>query len=196
MPTPSARLGIAKPITTDNFDTAEIAANWQILDDHPGTFIEDSGSPPVWGIPQEGMLWSQPDTGLVYRWDGATFQRLAPTGHLGRVERTTDFIENTAAFQTVTSVGVMVPEGNRRIRVVASWRNMTGDDAFIRIRRGVTDLIERFYENPDSAGSIEFFDLPGGSGAFTYALRMKTDGTTTTMEADTTAKITLDVVEV
>ena len=91
MPTSSDKLGLSKPLTTDPFDTATIAANWQIVDDHPGVFICTSGTRPTWGANQDGMFIFETDSGLAYRWDNGSgsFLRLNPTGHLvGSTETT------------------------------------------------------------------------------------------------------------
>lgn len=76
MPNFSSRLNIAKPVGSDDFDTAEIANNWQIIDDHPGIHICTSSTRPTWGANQNAMCISETDTGLMYRWDGANFNLL------------------------------------------------------------------------------------------------------------------------
>lgn len=133
MPTPSTRLGLLVPSTADQFDTDDIANNWETLDDAPGVFICNSTTRPVWGAGQAGRLIFETDTDLLWRWHNpsSSWRRITASGLLvksgGTVavgERTTDF--STAAqanFQKVVSVtSVVVPDGNRPLRVEVVWQ--------------------------------------------------------------------------
>ena len=68
MPTPSPRLGLAVPTTSDPFSTEDLADNWDLLDAFPGTYICTSATHPVWGAAQQGMRILETDTGLEWRW--------------------------------------------------------------------------------------------------------------------------------
>src|SRR3954452_20373739 len=97
MPTPTTRMGLLKPTTADPFSTADLAANWQKIDDSPGTYVCTSTTRPPWGAAQRGRKIHETDTLLNWTWDGANFQRDAPRGLLkttsgawARGQRTTD----------------------------------------------------------------------------------------------------------
>jgi hypothetical protein len=106
MPTTSDRLELAKPVTSDDFDTSEIADNWQKVDDHPGIFVCTSGTRPTWSGSQEGQLISETDTGLLWRWNGTTWVRQHGTGWLGGGQLTTNYNRSGGAgYGTICSAG-------------------------------------------------------------------------------------------
>lgn len=134
MPTPSARLGLLKPSTADPFVTADLARNWQKLDDYPGYYVCKSTTRPQWGAAQAGMLISETDTGLLWRWDGTTFNRVNPTGMLkttsgawALAQRSTTFSTTSTTYVVALSVNnVVVPPGRRTIMVTANWHKIDG----------------------------------------------------------------------
>lgn len=200
MPTTTPRLGIAAPTTADDFDTAEIAANWTAVDNHPGIFICTLGTRPTWGASHEGMLIYETDTDLYWRWNGAAFEREFPRGRLATpATRTTDLTDATGSFVDIASLAsVAVPAGNRPIVVRASWYGVTDDDAEVQITRAGTPIAVRLVTAAGGGGEITVEDLPGSSGgAFTYTARFRTLGTTSTLLCDTGAEaFSLTVTEV
>jgi hypothetical protein len=109
--------------------TADIASNWQKIDDNPGYKICTAGTRPAWGAAQTGMLISETDTGLVWRWDGTNFKRVGPAGVLRRSDgtpavatRTTDFSTASTTFVVCLSLtNVVVPDGLRVLMIVVSF---------------------------------------------------------------------------
>lgn len=139
MPTPTPRLGLLKPSTADPFVTADLAANWQKVDDVPGYALCTSTTRPAWTSAQQGMLISERDTGLQYRWTGTTWERLAPRGLLkttagawARGQRTTDFsTSNFTTWQLAVSVdNVVVPDGRRTLQLAATWPQAANSSGF------------------------------------------------------------------
>jgi hypothetical protein len=139
LPTPSARLGLLKPSEADPFVTDDIAANWQKLDDYPGVYVCTSSSRPAWTTPQAGMLISETDTGLLWRWSGSAWVRTAPSGRLrtnsgalATAARTTLFSTSSSAVYVValTLANVVVPDGGRPIRIEATWTSAVNANGF------------------------------------------------------------------
>jgi len=126
MPTPSPRLGLLKPSTSDPYVTADIASNLQKIDNTPGYYICTSGSRPSWTSAQAGMLIVETDTGLVWRWTGSAFVRVAATGvlkttggGLAVASRTSDFSTSSTTYVIVLSLtSVVVPDGNRPLLIL------------------------------------------------------------------------------
>lgn len=195
MPNFSARIGLKKPVSTDPFDTDDFADNWERLDDYPGAYLSLAASPPVWGTAHTGMLWSVVDTGLIWRWNGVAFERLGPSGSIGSAQRTSDYTEATGAFQTVVQkTGAVVPAGGRRVMVVVNWSDLTGDAVEFQITRGVT-VLHDWVPQPGVGGSFTVFDAPS-AGSYTYALKVKTLASSSTVVATPTAPIQLEVIEI
>jgi len=70
----------------------------------------------------ERVLFYETDTDLVWKWDGANWQRTGPSGFLGYGVRTTDYTNATTAFTTVVeSATIHVPDGLRPLRVTVAW---------------------------------------------------------------------------
>lgn len=189
MPTTSSRLGLAKPVTADDFNTAEIADNWQKVDDHPGTHICTLATRPTWGAAHEGMHIFETDTDLYWRWNGAAWERAFPKGRLVTpATRSSDLVEATGSFVNIAQLAdVAVPAGNRPIIVKASWYSLTGDDAEIELIRDSTSLVVQRI-TAGAGNTIEAEDLPGSSGGtFDYTARLRTLGTSSTLECDSGA---------
>lgn len=196
MPNYSARLRLKKPVSTDPFDTDAIAGNWQTVDDYPGLWISNAVSPPAWGLAHAGMVWSQLDTGLLWRWNGVSFERVSAVGSIGSASRTSNFTETTGIFTTmVQKTGAVVPEGGRRIMVVFTCSEISDDDVEFQILRGATVLQDWSY----SAGagcSMTIFDTAVVAGTYSYSVQVKTKGTTSTILAGASYPIQLEVIEV
>jgi len=195
MPNISSRLGLKKPISTDPFDTDDLAANWQIVDDYPGTWVSNAASPPAWGAAHKGMLWMQKDTLLLYRWDGSAFARVYGTGSIGSANRTSNFTETTGYYQTlVQKTGAVVPAGNRRIQVTCNWGTITGNNVSFQVLRGATQLHE-WTVLSGMGGSMTFYDTAVIAGTYTYAWKVKTLATSSVIVASATAPCQLEIVE-
>lgn len=198
MTTSSARLAIAKPTTADDFDTDEIAANWQKVDDHPGIYICTSGTRPSWGAAHEGMLILETDTDLYWRWTGAAFTRLGPSGHLGGTSRTTSVTENAGVAATVLSQAVTVPAGGRKLQISFAWPSSVGDGAAWVALGYDGSQLNRFglWATYNPGGTWVQYHTPT-AGAHTYAITLlKVGGTYHQLAATATDIMTLDVVEV
>lgn len=194
MPNFSARLGLKKPVATDPFDTDGLADNWELVDRYPGVYTSTSVSPPVWGTLHTGMLWSATDTGLIWRWNGIAFERIGGLGPIGSAQRTSDFTETTGTYQTVVQkTGAVIPAGDRRVMVIVNWSDLTGDAVEFQILRGAT-VIHDWLPQSQVGGSFTVIDAPA-AGSYTYALKVKTLGASSTIVASATAPIQLEVVE-
>lgn len=198
MPTSSARLGIAKPTTADDFDTAELAANWQLVDDHPGIFICTSGTRPSWGANQDGMQIYETDTDLYWRWDGAAFARTAAKGYLAGTSRTTNVTENAGVPITILSQAVTVPTGGRKTQIVFSWASSVGDGAAWVTLTYDGVVVNRFglWATYNPGGTWVQYHTPA-SGSHTYAVTLtKVGGTYHTVSATVNDIMNLDILEV
>ena len=196
MPNYSARLRLKKPVSTDPFDTDSLASNWQMVDDYPGIWVSNAASPPSWGLAHAGMVWSQLDTGLLWRWNGVTFDRLSAVGSIGSASRTSDFTEATGIYATlVQKTGAVVPAGGRRIMVVFTCSEITGDQVEFQILRGAT-VLHDFNYWPGGGCSMTIFDTAVTAGTYTYSVQVKTKVTTSTVLAGATYPIQLEIIEV
>lgn len=210
MTTPSTHLGIAKPTTSDDFSTAEIADNWEIVDQYPGVFLCTQSTRPVsWGSAHEGMLIYEQDRNLYWRWDGAAFVRAWALGWLNGSQRTSDLSSNLTTPVTLVSASVDVPVGGRRVQISTSWGKVENDTGISKLYlyrdsdqlqawqvEGDTDTSDAHEKS--QGGSMIFFDAPG-AGTFSYALKFSTVsgfGGTSWGRASGTTPICVDAVEV
>jgi hypothetical protein len=125
-------LGLLKPGTPDAFVTQDIANNWQKIDDAPGTLICTSSTRPTWNTNQTGMKIFETDTGLEWWFNGTSFQRVGPSGLLltnagtpAVAVQTTDVAttNDTTFVVNVAVANVVVPAGNRPLRITVNWKN-------------------------------------------------------------------------
>lgn len=196
MPTPSARLGLSKPLVGDPFDTQELADNWQLVDDHPGIFICTSGTRPgTWGANHEGMLIWETDTDLTWRWNGSAFVRHGAKGHLINEVTTGDVTEAGGTYETVVQAAITIPDGDLNIACHFSWFEVTGGKAQFALFRGVTQLAS-WKALEGQGGSFHHVDVDPAAGAATYAVKVKNLEATTTVECAASTPATLDVYEV
>lgn len=77
MTTKSPKLGLIVPTTTDQFKTADIAANWNTIDGSPGIFPCTSSTRPTWGSSQVGRYIVETDTHRLLQWTGTAWQEPA-----------------------------------------------------------------------------------------------------------------------
>lgn len=221
MPTPTTRLGLLKPGTTDAFSTADIAANWQKIDDTPGTKIVTSTTrPTTWGAAQNGMQIVESDTGLAYRWTGSAWTRSAAKGLLtttsggrARAQRTSTISTSTyATFTDVVSLSnVVVPAGNRTLMLTATW-NQANNSAGVLVmciaRSG--SILGQWVQAGDQSSPAPGAEGQGGTfvtyepnglaaGTYTWTLQFRSSATyrgTSYIIADTTTPIELAVIEI
>jgi hypothetical protein len=198
MPTTSARLGLAKPLDADPFDTPTLADNWQLVDDSPGIFICTSGTRPgSWGANHEGMLIWEKDTDLTWRWNGSAFVRHSAKGHLVNERTTADVTEAAGVYETVVQAAVPggIPDGDLNIACHFSWFEVTGGKAQFALFRGATQLAS-WKCLTEQGGSFHYVDVDPASGAATYSVKVKNLEATTTVECAIDSPATLDLYEV
>jgi hypothetical protein len=195
MPTTDPRLGLAKPVTSDDFDTDEIAQNWQKIANAPGAFICTSGTRPgSWSGANEGQFIIETDTGLLWRWNGSAFVRASAKGWLDTNRRSTDLTGVGTSFTTLAQVTVTVPDGGRSIRLTGSWSEISAAGS-VALFRGATQL--HSIKVPSGAGgSIVFVDVAPSSGSTTYALKVKATSGTLSVICSSTTPGSIDAEEV
>lgn len=195
MPTTEPRLGLDKPLTSDDFDTAEIAANLQKIANSPGAFICTSGTRPgSWTGSNEGQFIFETDTGLLWRWNGSAFVRYGAKGYLDSNRRTSDLL-CTGSFATIAQVTVTVPAGGRSIRLTGQWADLSGGTAQFALFRGSTQLAAQ-KSAAGTGGSIVFTDVAPSSGSTVYVLKVKNASGTATILCSSTAPCSIDAEEV
>ena len=194
MSTQSDRLGLTKPTTSDPFNTGDISDNWQKIDDHPGIFICDhAGRPSDWGVDHEGMLIQENDSGLLFRWNGSAFDRVAPLGTLNRGTRTSDFQTTNTSAQVVVQTSAFVPNPgaaeNLFVKITISYPLLSslGGRCALSITGGSPSTLDYEWEvagltgatdaqDLGSGGTFTVYDQPfgnDGSGLVTYALNAR-----------------------
>lgn len=184
MPTPTTRLGLLKPSTSDAFSTADLAANWQKLDDNPGIYVCTSATRPSWGTAQKGREIIETDTLLKWIWTGSSaaggFVRAAPTGLLkntggawARAQRTTAYSNSEASYKVMVGLSnVVIPNGRRTLMVIGTWpivTNPNGQSA-IGLFQSVTDggatatgALATWKVSGDSSSAVQGATGSGGS---------------------------------
>lgn len=224
MPTPTTRLGLLKPSTADAFSTADLAANWQKIDDNPGAYICTSATRPAWTAAQKGREIMETDTLLKWIWNGTDFVRSAPSGLLKTTtggwavgQRTTTFSTSSQTYVPfITLANVVVPAGNRTLMITASWpwtSNTLGKTALGVFRTATangTPVLSSWQVAGDSTSPTPGAQGSGGSfvlyekgglapGVYTYTFQMATySGTasTSTMYPSATTPAELGIVEI
>jgi hypothetical protein len=187
--TPTARIGLLKPARSDTFVTQDLADNWQKVDDHILGKVCTSGTRPSWGAAQAGMLISETDTGLTWRWTGSAWARLGGVGRLRTTTgayatalRTTLFSTSSVSTYVValTLSNVVVPDGLRPIEVRAIWDNSINSAGFFY---GVI-VRSASVGGPTVGGVHQILDGMGGEhtsqeasglapGAYTYSYQVR-----------------------
>lgn len=216
MTTPSPKLQLAVPTQVDDFSTDDLAANWQKIDGSPGSFICTSSTRPSWGTAHIGRKILETNTRLEWVWDGTAFQRMAPIGLLRRSdgsfavgERTTTFTTTSNTMVRAVSVtNVVVPDGNRPLRIDVSWYRAKNPDGNFTgaIYRSDTNnsgpkeaaMIFGTSTADANAGGGTFFALVrNGLPAGTYSWSFQITGPTgtSTLDASATTPITIVVTE-
>jgi hypothetical protein len=210
-------MGLALPSQADPFSTADIRANWEKIDAAPGTHICTSTTRPSWGSSQEGRRILETNTGLEWMWLDGEWVRVAPSGILRRstgefaiAERTTDFTTTSNTMVKVVSVtNVVVPGGNRPIKVEVSWqkaRNPTGNFTGAIYRSNTNNSGPRLalwsFPTNDSdanAGGGNYLAYePGGlaAGSYDYSFQITAPSGTSTIFATAQSPCTITVSEI
>lgn len=201
MTTQTEHLGLKRHTTADVYRIQDYADNWAKLDASPGVFVCDSTTRPTnWTVAQTGMLISERDSGLVWRWTGTKFVRVASKGFLGQAERWSDLQATGTSFVTLLSQTVTIPPswnlgvfdaaaegpGIRRVLINVTCPRMISTMRIteMAIYRGSTALTSWYAkggngtlaQDPDdypSNESIAITDWPTTSGSHTYSLRFR-----------------------
>lgn len=217
------RMVLKRPQVGDPFLTQDFFDNFTTLDSYPGPFPCTSGTRPgAWGANQNGMCISETDTGLLWRWDGTKFTRLAPKGVLGYGEISVDFATALTTAQTAISVAVTVPattvgSTTKRITLTSSMYQVDNGTSTtlgaceVSVRRDPGDVLIKAFlcrGRPSTATSqldwgsglsVSISDDPGVSGgSFTYRLCLNSlaaVGGTSTIRATAGSKASLTVKE-
>jgi hypothetical protein len=186
--TPSTRIGLAKPVTADQFTVAGLNANWDLLDAKPGIHVATNAAAVstlagAWGANQAGMFVFQIDTSTLFRWSGTAFVRPFAKGLLANPgTRTTDLGPITDSnYATLATCTVTVPSGGRNIRLVANWADISGGQAQLAFFRGATEL-NNWKAAVGAGGAKTFVDLAPAAGSTTYTVKAKNASTTTTVK--------------
>jgi len=202
MPTPSRYLGLAVPSTVDDFNTADIAQNWEKLDKAPGTHICTSSTRPTWGASQAGRRIYETDTDLEWKWTGTAWTRSAPVGLLKRTngewaigQRTTDVsVTGTASGLVVAVADVVVPPGRRSLRldIVYSRAYNTMGYFYGRIHQSavsnqgtilrqwaITGAIQKGVNPDEGGGGSMYHIIKGGlaAGVYSFSFQVGNNGT-------------------
>lgn len=119
----TSRLGLIVDTTADPFLTAEVAGNWEIIDDYPGIFTGSTSTiaseVSAWGSAQQGQIVSDTTTGLLWQWNGSTLVRFYGTGILSTVKVTSPVTVTTVLSSTTTIITTTctIPTGGRWVEI-------------------------------------------------------------------------------
>lgn len=214
MPTPSQRLGLLVPAVTDDFVTADLAANWSKLDTFPGIFpCTSTTRPTTWTNNHIGMHIFETDSQLRWFWDGAVFRRANAKGFLGSITRngSTTTTSTVTRSLAVGPLSVTIPAGGRNIQVTARWRlaqNSLGSARVSVLRGGGTGVGPEMLVKGNSAAtaveaqgggdSLTFVDLAPPAGVVTYGLYIRSDdaGGTSVISGDAVMPLAIEAIEV
>lgn len=219
----SAKYGLMLPTQVDPFSTADVRGNFEKIDAAPGTHICTSTTRPTWSSAQAGRRIYETNTGLEWVWGGTAWKRLYGSGLLKKSDgsfavgtRTTNGFSALTTFVVYISVsGVVVPDGNRPLKIEAWWPglgNPVGRTA-VGIYRSATNasgpLLNWAYWTEDQlangtgggAGSLHALEINGlPAGVYNYSLQCRCTGSpggdnAITMLCDPTAPGTITVTE-
>lgn len=219
---PSPRMGLLIPQPQDQFSTALYQTNFQILDSAPGAYICTSTTrPPIgtasgsWWTAQKGRKIIETDTGLEWMFDGTKFVRLSAVGLLKTSsggwaigEKPSDFTTTSQTYvQAVTLSNVVVPAGNRPIRVEVAYNNLKSSDGFVLaiFRSNANNSGPKQVEwgagttGQTFAGGGTFFSVERNglaAGTYNFSVQAKSNsGQQITIAGDATTPITIQAIE-
>lgn len=188
MTTQSARLGLIVPGRSDSFVTADLAANYATLDRSPGVYPCLSTGRPTWSAPQAGMLISETDTGLLWRWTGSAWARVCAAGRLKTTAGAYAYAARGSQFATtsqsayvvaLTLPNVVVPDGGRPLSVHCAWDNATNANGFffgLVARSGSVGgpTVGGVFQVIPAAGNYDAEEPSGlAAGTYTYSVQVK-----------------------
>lgn len=196
MPTPSSRLGLLVPARADQFVTADLETNLDKLDDYPGIYVCTSTSRPAWGAAQVGMLISETDTGLTWRWMGTAtgWVRTGPKGLMSRNTSGTNLSTTSTSFVNLLATSLVTwPAGARTAQITVTFNygfNNTTGLLTIGVARGIVNnsgLIQAWQwagDNDGSSGtgtkgagtSLTCYDANLGPGTYQWSLQLRACG--------------------
>lgn len=209
MPIITTKMGLMKPTALDPFSTAGIAANWQMIDDSPGTLVCTSTTRPgwgvtqAWGVNQAGREIIETDTVYQLRWrfDGTKFVRVSAIGVLTNGIGASVFSVPGAAPALNTPVDVcsvsggIVPAGNRPLLLTCGWAAVTNTSGrilgtiFVNDSLGARVAVGSWTMAGDGTGGSYLTCIRGGltAGTYTFFVRLSdADGSPTyTFTTDT-----------
>lgn len=208
MTTLSARLGLKRHTTADDFHIADYFGNWGILDQYPGQFVCTSVTRPTWASAQAGQSIYETDTELVWRWNGTAWVRPTGKGFLARAVVTSDVVNTTSTYATGVTVNATVPAGSRRVQVTVEAPSVTSTASFteLAIFRDATQLtswankggVGATVQDQDEPEFVTVIDGPS-AGTYAYVLKFRANsgyGGTSTLKATPTRPIAISVVEI
>lgn len=152
----TSALQLMSPTTADQFDPADFAETFAILDDNPGilTVANQASRPTGWSSDQHGRHVWQADTNIMWVWNqpssvvAGVWTRRGGFGHLGGASNPTQ-INSTAqtwtAAPTAVAVNVMVP-GGRPVLVMYNWEYIANDHSrqiTVNLIANSTSIMER-----------------------------------------------------
>lgn len=199
-----------KHTLADTFQIQDYADNWEALDASPGAFITTSGDHPSWGIGHTGMLMVETDTGLLWRWTGSAFVRVASKGLVSDPDdaRTTLISSSSTTYVNGVVTAVAVAPGDRPHLIVVEGPSVKNTNGIteLAIARDSTVLQEwRQYggtgvtaaEQPRPCWGIAL-DVPTPA-TYNYRLMFRASldfGGTSTLGASAEAPLAIHVIEV
>lgn len=216
MTTPSPKMQLALATQTDPFSTEDLRQNWEKIDAAPGSHICDSANRPTWTAAQSGRKIYEVDTNLEWVWTGTEWRRLGPVGLLKKgdgtfaiAERTTDFTTTSNTFvKVVTVTGVVVPAGNRPLRVEVVWekaKNPAGNFTGAIFRSNTNNsgpkevqwVLGTSTQDANAGGGTYFGLIRNGLAAGTYDWSFQVNGPsgTSTIQASSSTPTTILVTE-
>lgn len=219
----SQNLGLIVPTPTDPFSTADIAQNWEKIDDAPGTYICTSTTRPTFTASQPGRRIYEKDTDLEWTWSGTEWQRVAPMGLLKRTNGewatgtvSTDVVSSASTYVIVCSVtNVVVPAGRRTLQVQVVWSrayNTLGyfygaifrsavNNSGTRIGGWAITGANRSGQHPDEGGGGSTFALERDGlppGVYDWSFQIATQsliGGTSTVQGNPTSPNSISILE-
>lgn len=204
----SSRLELIINTDADPFVTEDFAANSEILDDHPGIFICTSGTRPTWDVAQNGMSIFETDTNLIWHWDGSAWERLVPKGYVDGDEVTSDQSTSSTSYVTAIQVTASIAAGGRRHLIIVHAPGVFNSNGLTQCAVFQdAALLQEWYVQGWTGAEVEKYPRPifavipdtPSAGSHDYTLQFRAVsgiGGSSTIQAEATKPISLDVVEV
>ena len=222
MASQSRNLGLIVPTTVDDFSTADIAQNWETIDESPGTYICTSTTRPTFTASQPGRFIYEKDTDLEWVWTGTEWRRSSPKGMLKKTDGTwavgsrfTDFSSSSETSVLVVSVpNVVVPPGRRTLQITAAWtraystsgyfygrlyRSAVSNSGTMLSQFAIAGTIGQAIEDSGDSGFMSIYERDGlPPGVYDWSLQMAMNWSmsgTATFLANANGPVEISVVE-